>query len=433
MDSTIYVILAIMAMTITTLIIIIYYLRSKKKEDLSLNITGNSKFNSDEAELASKMNQKELVIQMEMLPEEKVNESKLIEITDSNVLTRINHLVPGLAQSSNAVRNASQVAKQSGTLYKAVIPSGATLTKSATNSNAFRGIYHGAKGVKGHANLVPVDVGQGATVAANTAAAAMNVGSLVVGQYYMTKINDELEEINKNISMISDFQDNEFRSKVFSLLAHIEKLANFQVEILDNDELRLSKISQLDNLEVQSTELLGQVNLTLIGSIKENKLKYSVYEKDLENMEKWHMYQQSLMKILSKISELKYTLHFGEVSREQCSAILSTYTKQVIDTKDRLNDWHKDITDHLKIDTAEGKRKRKGLDGALYFVPSLFKEEFKYKNIADNTVNMIESQSTTYEELYNYDNSDLYSEDVQLVAKDNKVYYLPEDIETVIK
>ena len=66
---------------------------------------------------------------------------------------------------------------------------------------------------------------------------------MVVGQYYMTQINAELGLISESISKVSDFQDNEYRSRVFSLIAHVKTIADFQVEILENNELRLSKIS----------------------------------------------------------------------------------------------------------------------------------------------------------------------------------------------
>ena len=52
---------------------------------------------------------------------------------------------------------------------------------------------------------------------------------MVVGQYYMTQINAELGEISDGISKVSDFQDNEFRSRVFSLVAHVKKIDDFQV------------------------------------------------------------------------------------------------------------------------------------------------------------------------------------------------------------
>lgn len=138
------------------------------------------------------------------------------------------------------------------------------------------------------------------------------------------------------------------------------------------------------------------------------------------------MYQKSLLEVLYNISELRYALYLGRVSREQCVALLPTYTQQAIDTKERVTKWHKDITKRLNID-AEERRKRDGLDGALLYIPSLFKDEFKYKEITQNTVNLIASQSAVHEEIYHYDTSDLYAEDVQLIARDGKIYYLPEN------
>ena len=143
-------------------------------------------------------------------------------------------------------------------LYRAIIPAGAKLTNSRATEGAVRGFYQGAGGIQGHADLVAVQAQKGTAVVANTAAAAMGVASMVVGQYYMTQINAEIDEISDGISKITDFQDNEFRSRVFSLVAHVKKITDFQVEILDNDELRLSKIAQLDSMEEQCTQLLGQ-------------------------------------------------------------------------------------------------------------------------------------------------------------------------------
>ena len=139
------------------------------------------------------------------------------------------------------------------------------------------------------------------------------------------------------------------------------------------------------------------------------------------------MYQKSLLEVLYNISELRYALYLGRVSREQCVALLPTYTQQVIDTKERLTNWHKDTTKRLNIDTEEARRKRDGFDGALLYIPSLFKDEFKYTAITQNTVNLIASQSAVHEEIYHYDTSDLYAEDVQLIARDGKIYYLPEN------
>ena len=102
---------------------------------------------------------------------------------------------------------------------------------------------------------------------------------MIVGQYYMTQINAELGEISDGISKISDFQNNEYRSRVFSLVTHVKKITDFQVEILENQELRFSKISQIDSLEEECTRLLGQANLALAGYTKKTNLDYDAYER----------------------------------------------------------------------------------------------------------------------------------------------------------
>ena len=367
----------------------------------------------------------ELVIQMEILPAATIpDENKLVEISDSRVLTHVNNLIPGLAQVGNVVNNAVQAAQGNGeVLYRAIIPVGAKLTDSKAMGGAVRGLYHGADGIRGHANLVAVEAQKGTAVVANTAAAAMGVASMVVGQYYMTQINAELGEISDGISKIADFQDNEYRSRVFSLVAHVKKIADFQIEILENTELRLSKISQLDSLEEECTQLLGQANLALVGYTDKNNLDYDAYEKELTEVQNWYMYQKSLLDMINKISELRYTLHLGAVSREHCVALLPTYTNQVAETQKRLTGWHQTTTERLGIDISEVRRKRAGFDGVIHFLPGLFNDNLKFRTIEKDTARMIEKQSAS--NIHEYDTSDLYAEDVQLISKDGKIYYLP--------
>lgn len=251
----------------------------------------------------------------------------------------------------------------------------------------------------------------------------MGVASMVVGQYYMTQINAELGEISDGISKIADFQDNEYRSRVFSLVAHVKKIADFQIEILENTELRLSKISQLDSLEEECTQLLGQANLALVGYTDKNNLDYDAYEKELTEVQNWYMYQKSLLDMINKISELRYTLHLGAVSREHCVALLPTYTNQVAETQKRLTGWHQTTTERLGIDISEVRRKRAGFDGVIHFLPGLFNDNLKFRTIEKDTARMIEKQSAS--NIHEYDTSDLYAEDVQLISKDGKIYYLP--------
>lgn len=412
---------------VIAMVTICIFIIQRKKNNHEENLGANVKTRAEErATTVSNDAPVELVIKMELLPAEVIkDESALVEITDRKVLAHIYNLVPELAQAGNATNNVAQAIQANGeVLYRAILPAGAKLSNSRTLEGAVKEMYHGANGIKGHADWLPVEAQKGSSVVVNTAAAAMGVASMVVGQYYMTQINAELGAINDGISEIQNFQDNEYRSRVFSLIAHVKKIADFQTEILENNELRISKINQLDSLEEECTQLLGQANLTLASFAKKTDLDYETYEKVVGNSQNWFMYQKSLLDVLYKIAELRYTLHLGAVSREQCIAILPTYTKQVQDTQSRLAAWHEGTTERLKIDTDEVRRKRAGFDGVIHFLPGLFNEDLNYRSIEKNTVNMIRTQISGKSTL-SIDKSELYSEDVQLIAKDGKIYYLP--------
>ena len=301
----------------------------KKSEENTVDDRGQTAKGSPDTTEVGASDGNELAIQMEQLPIEMIPEdAQLVEVTDSKVLARIDSLIPGLGQAGVAAANVVQA--QGETVYRAIIPAGAKLADSKAMEGAVRGIYHGAYGIKGHANLVAVE--RTGTAVANTAAAAMGVASMVVGQYYMTQINAELSEISDGLEKISTFQDNEYKSKVFALVAQVKKISAFQGEILENDSLRRSEIDHLNKLEDQCIELLGQANLTVAGFAKKQDLDYEAYEKEIREAQNWYMYQQTLLEVMNKISELKYALHMGEVSREQCTALLPTYFKQTEDS-----------------------------------------------------------------------------------------------------
>lgn len=424
-----FIIIGIISIVIFALFVIIFLKIKKKTNTDEKEITEESEEMSKSQLIPLNNELQEFPIQIEMLPAEVISkESKLVEITDSKVLAHVNHLIPELAQTGNLVNNVAQAVQESGeVLYRAIIPVGAKLTDSKAVEGAVRGIYHGADGIRGHANLVAVEAQKGTSIASNVASSAMGVASMVVGQYYMSQINAELSNISESVSKISGFQDNEYRSRVLSLVAHVKKIADFQVEILENNELRLSKISQLDSLEEECTQLLGQANLTLMEYTEKTTLDYLEYEKELFEAQNWYMYQKTLLDVVGKISELKYTLHLGKVSREHCEAILPNYINQVEITQTRLTNWHQDMTERLKIDVSEIRRKRSGFDGAIHFLPGLFNDDLNFKGIEKNTAEMITVQTEGMS--YKHDVSNLYAEDVQLISKNGKIYYLPRKID----
>jgi len=118
-------------------------------------------------------------------------------------------------------------------------------------------------------------------------------------------------------------------------------------------------------------------------------------------------------------------LHLGAVSRKQCNALLPTYTRQVQDVQQLLTSWHDITTKKLGIETSTARRKRDGFDGVIHLIPGLFNDDLNFRSISDRTVSMIETQASGYGAERKAAALDLFQEDVRLIAKDGKVYYLP--------
>ena len=93
------------------------------------------------------------------------------------------------------------------------------------------------------------------------------------------------------------------------------------------------------------------------------------------------MYQEVLLNLLYRISELSYTLHLGSVSREQCVALLPTYTKQAVEAQNQLAKWHQKTAERLQINVSAERRKRHGLDGVVHSIPGVFNKELNFKSM----------------------------------------------------
>lgn len=366
----------------------------------------------------------DLQVQFNILPEIKeIDESRLVEITDSKLLGHVNNLLPETFKAATTVGNAVQ--SNTKTLYEAILPAGKQLTKSKNTEGAFRGFTMGKKGIDGSAEFLPVN--NASNVAANVASSAMNVGSMVVGQYYMHQINNELESISSDISQIMDFQNNEYKSKVFALVTKVKKLSSFQTEILENEELRKSEISNLNRLEQQCIELLGQANLTIADYSKKMDMGIKEYEEQLVGVQYWVVYQETLLEVLYLIANLKYALYLGAVSRDQCNSLLSTYSKQSRDVSLGLQNWHLEQMEKYGINLEEGNRERYGVDGILHKVPGMIRKELNFRPVPKDVVDIITKHLTTREKHRQVITKEVFEENVKLIGKEGKVYYLPAD------
>ena len=165
----------------------------------------------------------ELSVKFEDLPAlTEEQETQLAEISDNKLLAALDETIPGLqtlVDATKAIKYLKKakavkktLKKSKGKLYRVTIPNGEKLADSRSVEGAVRGFYHGSDGkIKGHVNLESVDV-EGVLkesdklAVKNIVSSAMNVASMVVGQYYMAEINAHLDAITNGIDKIAEFQ-----------------------------------------------------------------------------------------------------------------------------------------------------------------------------------------------------------------------------------
>ena len=355
----------------------------------------------------------------------------LVEIKDPRLLAKIDNALSGTLQilgNVGALEEYREAVKAAGKLYRAILPKGASLTESKSLQNAVRGIYHGAKGIGGHANLVPVEGNLGSGLAAmNVASAGMSASAMVVGMYYMKQVNDQLGQIGGELDRIAAFQDREYQSRVYALVAQVQKCSQFQAEILESEELRKRELDHLKSLEQECAQLLGQANLTLKEYEKKTGLDYAGYEKLVAEAQVWYQVQQILLDVMLEIGELSYALNLGAVSRENCSAMFLPYARQADEALEALKAWHEKTGAALEIDLDENRRRRQGVEGFFMNIPAIFNQKLHYRELPERTASMIAKQSAGQQNAALQHETDRFQKDVCLIVKDGKLYYLPEE------
>lgn len=90
-----YVIIAVCIIVALAIVAVVYLKTRKAVEKQELIVVGDN--NEIVQSLVDDYSANEMIVMVEQLPVETIeDESKLMEITDSKVLARVNNLVPGL-------------------------------------------------------------------------------------------------------------------------------------------------------------------------------------------------------------------------------------------------------------------------------------------------------------------------------------------------
>lgn len=420
-----YLITPLIIIVIGTAITVSFVLIMKsKKKNPNNSLVMKQDLTTQNSAIIAANNSSGITIPIDLLPATvEVNDNALSEITNKTVVARISQTFPAIAETAS--RTVANNALKNMEVYRAILPSGETLAKSKDFAGAMRGFSLGDKGISHHAEFMKVDVSK-STALASGVANVMNVGSLVVGQYYMSEITSKLETMTKSIDKISDFQDREFKSRILSAITLVSEISQFSSEIMENDEQVKLKLASLDNLKSAVTELLGQVNITISEITNNNQSpSFKEYQKDVAEFRLLSEYQNALVSVLDEISKMTYLLGKGSVSIEMSRVTYNKYFELSVQTINKLEQWHNTQVAALRIDLDKHRKTKTGLEGFFSAIPGFVDDKFKYIELEQGMVETISTQSQSGLQTTKEPQA-VYAEDVQIIIKGGKYYYLHE-------
>lgn len=391
----------------------------KKKREKALPIVSENTMENFSSEC-----DKGLSVLMETLPSvREIDRDKLIEITDPTILARVDSLVPTIGMTGINIGNA--VKQSSETFYKVVLTGGGQLVDSRAIAGAKRAISMGKDGIAEHANLFEVKPDSLGKVL-NVGTSALNVASMIVGQYYMQQVDTKIAAISICVKEISETLEIEYKSKVASLIESVYNASKYQIANISNEELREHEISNVQELRKDCQTLLNHAEEKLGMIIAEKYGEYKDYENAIKEIEKWRQYQVILIQLLYQINTLDFALYLGRKTREHCFGSFEIHKEKEKALHDSIVSWHNEQCDLLKIDVNEAKRKQTGLLGLLEKPIGLINKELLYKQIEKETIRLIKSQIADLSQI-DMSASNCFEEDVEIYIMDGKKYYLPKN------
>ena len=413
--------------------LVYYFYKTRKKKKVTSDISKEviPVINSEISE--SNSNFLSLMPKFEILPEDvSVEQDKVHEISDKIVINRLNKLVPQIVNGykqfadKKVVEHIKQI--ENNNVFQVIIPEGVKLYKSKDLAGAFRGGYSVNGQLAGQANLVPIknEDAKDLSLMADTTATVMNVASMVVGQYYMSEINDKMGKMLGSLDKIADFQQMEFKARILSLINKVGKISQFNVEIIENEEIRKRTLDNLSRHEDEATELLQQVNLSIENLVSKNKSNdFEQYRDNIHEFDKLITYQQYLLSILEEIGRLVYLLNMGMTSSEYCYSSFNNYIKQSTGARNQLVNWHKNKIKQFEIDLKKKRYAKQGFKVFLVAPTTWINNDWKYNELSKSVVTKIEKQSSNslnFKKLTN----DLLNKETKIISKNGKYYYLTE-------
>lgn len=338
------------------------------------------------------------------------------------LLSTISQTLPATFSVTSAL--ASEVAEKAGSgAYQVIMQSGQSLMHSKNGENLYRGITQAVdhRGIAGSADLKPIN-STASELAAKTGAVAgvMAVASMVVGQYYMTEINDKLESISESIDDIKNFQKTELLAQISTVVRESRQLSVYNDEIMESASERQLARHRASDFEEKSGELLDQIN-SLIRLELVPSGKFSEYERHTRGLVPLLSSQQVLVATLRELSRLTVVLSRSEVSPERAGATYKELVASSEKVRDNVVEWHSKETDVWHVNLARESRAKTGIKKVVSQPLTLVNPELAYQHVPSEFIKQVQTQSSMRQpELPEMTG---YQVPVDLLIQNNQVYY----------
>ena len=251
--------------------------------------------------------------------------------------------------------------------------------------------------------------------------AGFNIASLVVGQYYMTEINNKMEQIQQDVEEISSYLDSEYQGKLDHIVSKTKEIIDNKNEILNNNFSRDKRYDEISREEESCTIILGQANNKINELVKDSNLDFKKYENNTKELQKWYVRQQILLQLLLEIGNLRYVLANGNETSMFTHTQYNNYLLQSQNTNEKLYKWHKFYREKFGIDQKEHKRKASFYNVKKNTIGKI-KEEWAYNKLDESIEKMINMQTTNYK-LKPYVEKK-QNENIKILKRNNEYYNL---------
>lgn len=364
----------------------IYKIKVKLKKKESKDIVKQKEKVKEEKESFFPMIQ--VIENNEIVPPEK---SLIVDVKVKQALATIDNLTPKVTIVARNTKNIKELTKSGKVLFSASEKDAKNMLSAGKNQFYGTQVSSTTKKFTDQTKFTKETALTKNMAKQQIASAGFNVTSMVVGQYYMSEINDKLEKISNSINEISSFQDSEYQGKLLHIVSKMEEILENQSEILSNEESRKNAYHDNKELESKCAELLGQANTQISMQLTNEPLDYKKYENKVKKIEEWFLRQQITQELLMKIGDLRYVLANGNETSKLSHKQYNNYLNQTSSINKKLEVWHNAYIDKFGIDI-DKQRKKGNLFKIREHTIGKINEDWNYDKLQNNIVQQITSQ-----------------------------------------